>query len=69
MPCGQAFFCIGALLGNLEGVQLSGLLREINERYKGGSADGASLSIGAPLGEPEGGGSLLGTPKVMKGGP
>jgi hypothetical protein len=35
---------------------------------RGGSADGASLSMGAPLGEPGGGGSLLGTPKVMKGG-
>jgi hypothetical protein len=32
----------------------------------GGSADGASLSMGAPLGEP-GGGLLVGDP-VMKGG-
>ena len=30
MPCGWAFLYIGALLGNLEGVQLSGLLREMN---------------------------------------
>jgi len=32
------------------------------------SADGVSLSMGAPVGEPGWGGSLLGTPKVMKGG-
>jgi hypothetical protein len=30
MPCGQAFLYIGALLGTIEGVQLSGLLREMN---------------------------------------
>jgi hypothetical protein len=30
MPCGRTFLYIGALLGNLEGVKLSGLLREIN---------------------------------------
>jgi hypothetical protein len=30
MPCGQVFLYIGALLGNLEGVRLLGLLREIN---------------------------------------
>jgi len=30
MPCGQAFLYIGTLLGTLEGVQLSGLLREMN---------------------------------------
>jgi len=30
MPCGRAFFYIGVLLGNLEGVRLSGLLREMS---------------------------------------
>jgi hypothetical protein len=30
MPCKQAFLSIGALLGNLEGVCLLGLSREIN---------------------------------------
>jgi hypothetical protein len=30
MPCGQAFLQLGALLGKLEGVRLSGLLREMN---------------------------------------
>jgi hypothetical protein len=30
MPCRRAFHYIGALLGNLEGVRLSGHLREIN---------------------------------------
>jgi hypothetical protein len=30
MPCGRAFLYIGALLGNLKGVRLSGLLREMN---------------------------------------
>jgi hypothetical protein len=30
MPCKRAFLYIGALLGNLEGVRLSVLLREMN---------------------------------------
>jgi len=30
MPCGRAFLYIGALLGTLEGVRLSGLLRKMN---------------------------------------
>jgi hypothetical protein len=30
MPCRQAFLYIGALSGNLEGVRLSGFLREMN---------------------------------------
>jgi hypothetical protein len=30
MPCRQDSLSIGALLGNLEGVHLSGLLREMN---------------------------------------
>ena len=30
MPCRQASLYIGALLGNLEGVRLSGLLKEMN---------------------------------------
>jgi hypothetical protein len=33
VPCGQAFLYTGALLGNLEGVRLLGLLREMNSIY------------------------------------
>jgi len=32
-----------------------------NEQYRGGSADGASLSMGAPLGEPGGGAPCWGS--------
>jgi len=34
-PCKQAAFSIGALLGNLEGVHLLGLLREKENAYLG----------------------------------
>jgi len=30
MPCRRIFLYIGSLLGNLEGIRLSGLLREMN---------------------------------------
>jgi len=34
-PCKQAFLSVGALLGNLEGVCLLGLLREKENAYLG----------------------------------
>jgi len=35
MPCKQAVFSIGALLGNLKGVRVLGLLREEENAYLG----------------------------------
>jgi hypothetical protein len=61
MSCRQAFLYIGALLGNLEGVRLSGLLGEMN------SIEGALQTVHLSLWELRSGnlegGLLVGDPE------